>query len=275
MAGEDYKQAKADEKAARKRARALRPWYKKKRFILGIPIVVIVILAAIGSAAAPKDEDTDPLAAAVAGADTEATSEATTGAVAASAEATKTAAPTRTPTLAPTPIAPIVFEGVGDDIVTFEPKAARIVHITGNASSRYFGVIPYKGNERKGSLVNTTDPYDGIVPLDFSDGDRTDSFEIKSEGPWRIEILPLSTARVITTSLSGTGDEVLIVSGQPSRALIKGNASSRYFGVRPYGGSSSISLVNTTDPYEGRVRIPSGTKVLEVKSEGAWEITFE
>lgn len=274
MADEDYKQAKADEKAARKRARALRPWYKKKRFILGIPIVAIVILVAIGSAAAPKDEDPDPLAAAVAGAGSEATYEAS-GDVAATAEPTKAAAPARTATPAPTPEPPIVFEGVGDDIVTFEPKAARIVHITGNASSRYFGVIPYKGDERKGSLVNTTDPYDGIVPLDFYDGDHTDSFEIKSEGPWRIEILPLSSARVISTSLSGTGDEVLIVNGQPSRALIKGNASSRYFGVRPYGGSSSVSLVNTTDPYEGRVRIPSGTKVLEVKSEGGWEITFE
>ena len=44
---DESKQAKADAKAARAKAKALRPWYKKKRFIgliaiAGIAVIVVV-----------------------------------------------------------------------------------------------------------------------------------------------------------------------------------------------------------------------------------------
>ena len=44
------KQARAEAKAASARAKALRPWYRKKRFILGIPLVVIVVIMIAASA---------------------------------------------------------------------------------------------------------------------------------------------------------------------------------------------------------------------------------
>lgn len=44
-----YRNAQAEAKAAAARARALRPWYKKKRFILGIPLGAFVALAVIGA----------------------------------------------------------------------------------------------------------------------------------------------------------------------------------------------------------------------------------
>ena len=62
MADDDYKQARADEKAAKARAKALRPWYKKKRFILGLPVVAIIVIVILGLAAGGSDDDTPSVA---------------------------------------------------------------------------------------------------------------------------------------------------------------------------------------------------------------------
>lgn len=51
------------------------------------------------------------------------------------------------------------------------------------------------------------------------------------------------------------------------------NAESRYFGLRPHGASSG-SLINTTDPYDGTVRVPAGTVLLEVTATGDWELAL-
>lgn len=52
----DYRTAQADAKAAKARAKALRPWYKKKRYILGGALVAIVLIGIAGSAGSSDDE---------------------------------------------------------------------------------------------------------------------------------------------------------------------------------------------------------------------------
>lgn len=44
---DDMKVAKADVAAEKARAKAMRPWYKKKRFLLPLALVLIVVIAAI------------------------------------------------------------------------------------------------------------------------------------------------------------------------------------------------------------------------------------
>jgi len=53
---DDYRSAQAEAKAAAARAKAMRPWYKKKRFLIGIPLAVFFILGLIGSLT-ETDED--------------------------------------------------------------------------------------------------------------------------------------------------------------------------------------------------------------------------
>lgn len=189
---------------------------------------------------------------------------------------TKTPAPTNTP-LPPTPTPePIVLTGTGDSVVDFEnPFTVGIIHIIGNSSGRYFGVKSYSSNgESLELLVNTTDPYDGILPMDFRDGEHTTRFEVTAKGQWTIEILPLLSARSISVpgTITGKGDEVILLSGsKPDLAKIKGNSSGRYFGVTGYGNYSDL-LINTTDPYEGTVILASDTIVLEIKASGEWSI---
>lgn len=57
---------------------------------------------------------------------------------------------------------------------------------------------------------------------------------------------------------------------------ITGNKGGRHFGVTGYGDSDWDLMVNTTDPYEGTVRLPKGDfVVLEINAIGNWEIEFE
>src|SRR5258706_181235 len=83
-----------------------------------------------------------------------------------------------------------------------------IIHSTGNKGSRLFGVTGYNAdNEQVDSLVLSTDPYDGIRPLDFRDGQKTTRLEVKATGDWAIEILPLEAAQSfeVPGSFTGTG----------------------------------------------------------------------
>jgi hypothetical protein len=189
---------------------------------------------------------------------------------------TNTPAPTETPTVTPTPI---VLTGTGDAIVDIDKGAeAALVHITGNSASRFFAVVNYdNAGEQIDLLVNTTEPYDGVRPLDFRDDEHTARFEVQADGAWTIEILPLSAIEKVEVpgEISGVGDYVFaLVAGTPDTATITGNASSRFFAVMGYGNGIDL-LVNTTDPYEGIVLLDPETLVIDVQAVGEWTIEIE
>lgn len=188
---------------------------------------------------------------------------------------TATPKPTKTFTPMPTP-KPIVASGNGDAVVKLEnPYEVAIVHINGNAGSRFFAVKNFGSDGANYDLlVNTTDPYDGVRPLDFKQGEHTTRFEVKAEGKWAIEILPVSSAVKLNVpgKLEGKGDQVIVLTGdKPDTAKIQGNAAKRFFGVKSYGDVSDL-LVNTVEPYNGEVIVDSSTLVLEVRAEGGWSI---
>lgn len=124
--------------------------------------------------------------------------------------------------------------------------------------------------------MNTTAPYDGVRPLDFLDGQHTVRFEISASGSWTIEIIPLTSApRVqVPGTYEGTGDEVLIIAGDPDKVTFSGNTSSRNFIVKAYGERIDL-LINTTDPYEGTVLVKPDIVLLEVRAVGSWTMTIE
>ena len=87
---------------------------------------------------------------------------------------------------------------------------------------------------------------------------------------------PLASARRVSVpgTIEGTGDDVLIIDGEPDIAQITGNADGNYFGVWSYGDRGNL-LVNTTDPYDGRVIVAGDTMLIEITAVGGWSITFE
>lgn len=182
---------------------------------------------------------------------------------------------------------PTIISGKGDSIKRFDGVGEpAIAHIKGNSSSRHFSVVNYDTNQNYlDLLVNTTETYDGIVLLDS----ETTEFEISATGSWQIEIRPLVTARSVGVNdsiqitdynckISGRNDEVIIVVSNQDSTLVSvtGNKGGRYFGVTGYGDTGWNLMVNTTDPYEGTVRLPKGNfVVLEIIAIGNWEIEFE
>lgn len=184
-------------------------------------------------------------------------------------------APTVTPTPEPT-ATPAIFSGSGDSIVDVSKSdAPMIAIIQGNDESGYFGVTTLNtNNEQVDLLINTTDPYLGVVPIDFQTGELTTRFEVKATGGWRIDLLPLTSAEKLSVpgQFIGSNDNVLILEGvPPDVATITGNADSRYFGVFGYGSYSDI-LINTTDPYQGQVILKPDTLVLVIRASGEWTI---
>jgi hypothetical protein len=183
------------------------------------------------------------------------------------------------PTETPVPAEPIVLSGKGDAIEDFNwQPGAGLYRISGNACGQYFGVTSYDASGRQVELlVNATDPYNGVRPLDFGNT-TTSRLEIKASCAWEISILPLQSVRTLSLpgEISGEGDDVVLLQGgTPDKATITGNASSRYFGVFSYGRSSYDVVVNTTEPYAGDVLIEGDTLLLEVKSEDSWTIAVQ
>lgn len=196
-------------------------------------------------------------------------------------EPTSTPEPTETPRPTSTPTAtrePIVITGSGDSVIDIDKgDEPALAHITGNSASRHFAVISYGVNgEQIDLLANTTDPFDGIRPIDFMPNEHTSRLEITATGEWSIEVYPLVGAHTLSVPgvFEGAGDDVLVLTGgTPDLAAITGNADGRHFAVLGYGNGQDL-LVNTTDPYyEGTVILDRNTMVLEVNAEGAWSIS--
>jgi hypothetical protein len=81
-----------------------------------------------------------------------------------------------------TPLNPGVNAGVGDSVLLYQGSRG-VAAITGNAAGRYFGVSVYTSTERD-SLVNTTDPYTGSVPMPAGPA----LIAVTGEGDWTINV---------------------------------------------------------------------------------------
>lgn len=187
---------------------------------------------------------------------------------------TTTEAPTTTTTTAPPPPP---FDGVGPSVIDVtKGDEAFVAFITANAAGSYCGIKSFDAaGEQVDLLVNTTEPYEGLRPVDFELGQRTARFQVECEGPWHIELRPLDTLVGVGAGETRVhrGDDVFVVRDADT-LTISGNAESRYMGVHAYDvddGDIEL-LVNTTDPYQGEVIAPE-TAIVVVQSETDWSVT--
>jgi von Willebrand factor type A domain len=166
---------------------------------------------------------------------------------------------------------PMVIAGSGGAVVQLTNKtpAAIVIHIVGNSASRYFGVQAVETGQ---SLVNTTDPYDGVRLLDW-DGGESVSLQVQATGPWLIDVLTLADVPSFDASYTGDGDAVVRYTGTGSIANIVGNAAGRYFGIRSISTQGILGLVNTTDAYSETSSVTAGPQFFEIQAVGSWTIT--
>ena len=79
---------------------------------------------------------------------------------------------------------PGTITGSRDYVFEIVGRTPDTAHIIGNLDSRYFGVKTYDESGYLDLLLNTTDPFDGVVIVDSG----SELFEVNVEGSWEIEI---------------------------------------------------------------------------------------
>jgi hypothetical protein len=195
---------------------------------------------------------------------------------------TDTPAPTRTPrpTATTTPIPePIFLTSVGDsvfDIQKWEGPALLKIKYTGGGN---FVVrnYPANGNDYHDLLVNTIGPYEGIVPIDFRDGEQTARIEVKADlsGAWEFHIEPLANARIeqIPGVISGKGDDIIFIGGGiPDTLKVDASQAESNFVVRAIAKARFDLVVNEIAPYSGTSILDPSTIALIIKATGPWSL---
>lgn len=171
-----------------------------------------------------------------------------------------------------------LHRGTGDDVININrpEQAPALLLINGNSNRGNFAIWALdEAGGQTDLLVNTTARYQGRVLT----GPDTEGLEINAESAWSVAVFQVAAAATPISSgatVSGDGDDVLWIDGSAATAQITGNAAGENFAVWAMDarGLPLDLLVNTIEEYTGRVRIPSGTRLLAVSASGSWTITL-
>lgn len=175
-----------------------------------------------------------------------------------------------------TPKDPIVYTGTGDDVIELDDlDYFYCFKISGNANSRHFAVKTYdSAGEYSELLVNTTEPYDGLT---YDPSYDVSMIEVTASGEWTIEVLDLITVDQVSAgdAYSGNGDSLFFIPDHGKTATISGNSGAHHFAVKSFDnyGNYNDLLVNTTEPYDGKVMLGSDAILIQVAAQGDWTFT--
>jgi len=255
-----------------------RNWFVRHKILTAV--AALFVIGVVGSAFGGGGESGKPKTP-VAGVASQAASRAPLSAPPVAPSAAAKVAPTSDAPAPPAPpaVKPVVYTGRGDRVLKLkrpggQSEGAVLLYVKGNAARVNF-IIESKtaDGEDVDLLVNETDPFEGLVPIDFQDGQRTSRLVVKAGGPWRLEVRPLTSARRFDSAMSGRGSTVLYYTGDSGVATITGNKARTNFIMESYGVDSGEVdlLVNETDPYKGEIEWPANALIV-VRATGAWSI---
>lgn len=240
------------------------PKSRKQKLLMyiGIPVAVLIVLSAIFG---QDDEDEDDDSAAAGGADTSTVEHSSRSST------TTTTTTSKAPTSTTPPVKPQEVSGTGDDVVDLdETEAAQTMEFDCSSCG---GNVVVKSDGAESILVNEIDGYHGTRPINLQDHSTTSQLTVEAEGPWTINLRPLTDLEPQTDEVSGTGDDVVLLDGEQSRATITNEGESNFV-VRNVGvDSGAIDIVvNEIGGYSGTrpVELPG---LFVVESSGDWTIT--
>lgn len=168
------------------------------------------------------------------------------------------------------------WQGRGDDIIKFnEDYGPSILDVSHTGSHNFIIKSLNVDQDSNDLLVNTIGNYVGKIPLDFYDK-NTVYLQVKADGNWVINLQQLNPdglSKVHSNSYKGSGDDLLFIEKDYSGATFNYSGDHNFI-VKSYGKKSDL-LINEIGKYNGKVIIPRGIIILEIKSEGNWTILFE
>ena len=178
---------------------------------------------------------------------------------------------------------PISQSGTGDSVVTLPADtAAGLVWATHAGTSNFIVEALDAKNQNTmvvGIHVNAIGAYDGILAYGLEGLDYQQpavSLKITADGPWTIDVAPISYATELPTA--GTGDDVFLYNGDATNLVLSSEAEGaftvfEYTDVEYSNGNFTMeSLVNGASPYSGTAPITAGPSVIAVFANGPWTI---
>ncbi len=173
--------------------------------------------------------------------------------------------------------APVDLSGAGNrsEPWTLAPgvPALMSVEYTGTADLRITSLRA--DGSQQDLLVVAPGPYSGasVVGLRATPA----ALRVDAMGPWTIHLRPLVDARTrnVQGTLSGTGDDVAILSPPPAGAVpvIVRDSSPDTFTLTASTPGADALLVDNAGGFDGTVRVPAGAVLLDVHSSGPWSVT--
>jgi hypothetical protein len=178
-------------------------------------------------------------------------------------------------------VAEQVYEGTGDDVVRLrEPVDLAILRFECPGCTRLVSVVSDSGIDRYVVQHYSGGPYSGKRWIGVR-GDRTSSFEVTAQGPWRLTVGGVDLARPVdgTTTVTGRGDDVVIMRTS-SRAAELTHTGEGNFVVHTLTDRSRRTgpdlLVNEIGRYSGTVALdiaPGEATLMQVSGDGDWTFT--
>jgi Na+-transporting methylmalonyl-CoA/oxaloacetate decarboxylase gamma subunit len=188
------------------------------------------------------------------------------------------------------PYEPTTLSGTGDDVVFFDVTVGGLVTFDmSNTGGGHFAMVVHsEDGDRIGSVSNTTvQNFSGQGVHGLEEG--TYMLEVSSSGNWNVtiieELLTLNHGSILQTGETYEGKGPMIVgpfAHEKNAYVIEAKYSDGgHFAIVGQGiaGNRLGSVVNTTDPYDGKgllnLRGENYFFYLEVKAEGSWTFTIE
>lgn len=170
---------------------------------------------------------------------------------------------------------PMIYAGKGDSIVVLgHLEDAVVFYIAGNAEETPFRVEGLDANgEVVKVLVETEEPYAGTT---IDPTLATKALQITAVGDWLVEVQSVYTIRTVSQfeTISGAGDEVLMVESSGGNVTIEGNEAEKQFVVTSYGSVGNDRMIETQEWFLGDVPVKNDPILLEIIATGDWSLRF-
>ncbi|MEX1126458.1 MAG: hypothetical protein WEE53_12415, partial [Acidimicrobiia bacterium] len=173
---------------------------------------------------------------------------------------------------------PFTVAGTGNSVIDFQipGDVPAVIDLTHNGTSNFIVWSLDGGFANIDLLVNEIGSYQGRRMVHggwFSQPELVRHLEIDADGAWSITARPISAARSMTSSLTGSGDDILRYQGSASTLTSTHDGTSNFI-IWGYESDGSITglIVNEIGPYSGTDLIDSGTAILEIAADGNWTL---
>lgn len=172
---------------------------------------------------------------------------------------------------------PIVVNGSDNDVVDLQipGDVPAVIDFTHDGSSNF---IVWSLDSSLGTidlLVNEIGPYDGRRPVNvwLLNPEVVRHLDITADGNWTVTARSILETQALTTSLNGSGDDVVRYSGGVNTLTSSHNGSSNFIlvGYKTTGEYAGL-IVNEIGAYSGTDVIPSGTAIVDIVADGNWSL---